>query len=43
MAYDTFVENAWYVAGRSSEFPVDQRDIYGGIASVALAALTSRG
>jgi phenylpropionate dioxygenase-like ring-hydroxylating dioxygenase large terminal subunit len=24
MAYDTFVENAWYVAGRSSEFPVNQ-------------------
>ena len=23
MPCDTFVENAWYVAGRSQEFPVD--------------------
>ena len=24
MPVNTFVENAWYVAGRSEEFPIDQ-------------------
>ena len=24
MPVDTFVENTWYVAGRSQEFPVDE-------------------
>ena len=24
MPVDTFVENTWYVAGRSEEFPVDE-------------------